>query len=389
MKLKLVLSLALTCLLLAAFASFSGATRSSPAARASQSTAVTDPLTGTNLLLNGDMDQLGFYPRPTNHYVARKWFEWWGDYTTIPEFIDGGINHHNVCYPMPASGRCHDEENDIYNSSQGYIRWGRPTYIAGIYQPVHDVTPCRPYLFEIYNRNDASDYHPKVGIDPTGWEITNLGNSPPENCPPDGESPCPDPYIAAFPHTMIWSEEADHAAFTWEPISVTAEAVSTTISVWTYAAPGWDSGPAYSTYWDYGWLLPAPFPDDRLPRPQSWTPSDFIYGVSSSLSGDTLYLTWYTREPASGQVWYNLYDTTPLTPSTPMSYTIYLPMAVSGSTIPADYATEPNLSFTTRHTATISLPEHQGVMYVLLSRRLLDEACVTEADGPYYLEHTP
>ncbi len=319
-------------------------------------------LQGENLLVNGDMDQLAFYWRPTNHYVAGQWFEWWADRFHIPEYIDGGIPFHDVCYPPPPEGKsC----ADVNNHSQGYIRWGDP-FAAGIYQPVHGTIPCVLYKFEIYNRNDSDNYHPRVGIDPTGWVITRLGNSPPDNCPPDGRSRCPDPYVGddhGFPPTIIWSEERDHAPFTWAPISLTVEALATTISVWTHAGP--DSGVSHSAYWDNGSVVQVPFPDGRLPAPESWTPSGFIQDVRVAALGDAI-VTWKTGGPASTQVWYEI---TPAgaTPGAPT-----YPRATSLDVTPA-----------TTHRAVINdLRAGETLSLVALSRRLDGGRCVTEVSEP-------
>lgn len=333
-------------------------------------------------LINGDFDQLAFYWRPTNHYVAGQWFEWWGNYLTIPEYIDGGISYHNVCYPVPADGICHNEATGYYNSSQGYIRWGA-TYKAGIYQPVSGVTPCTLYEFTIYNRNDATGYHPKVGIDTTGWVITNIGNSPPDNCPPDGHSPCPDPYVAQFPSTMKWSAEFDHAAYTWAPGSVTAEAVTTTISVWTYAAP--DTAGSQSTYWDAGTLTQVPFPDGKLPRPDTWTPSGFVYNVTAVKGTNTLTVEWDTASPASTQVWYEITPYTPPISSTILiSHTVFMPF-VSRAANAAGFSqfTPADVTPKTHHSAVISgIQPGDVVNFVPLSRRPKTTACTTETGTP-------
>lgn len=337
-------------------------------------------------LINGDFDQLAFYWRPTNHYVGGQWFEWWGNYTTIPEFIDGGINLHNVCYPTPADGVCHNPDIGYYNSSQGYIRWGAP-YIAGIYQPVSGVTPCTLYEFKIYNRNDAWGYHPKVGIDPTGWIITRIGTSPPENCPPDGISPCPDPYIGAFPATTIWSPEFDHQPYTWAPGSVTAEAVSTTISVWTYAAP--EVAGSMSTYWDAGTLTQVPFPNGKLPAPNNWSPTGYIYDVVTTKGVDTLTIDWKTTGPASTQAWYEITPYTPPISSTIMiSHTVFLPFVAKGPN-PAqmtDFTTVDITPMTNHHVVISRLKPGDTISFVPLSRRPDNATCTTETYTPITIE---
>lgn len=254
----------------------------------------------TNLLANGDMDQLPFYFRPTNHFVAGMWYEWWVS-PNLPEFIDG--RSHQQCYPKPPAGKsCYDEKN----KSQGYIRWGAP-YTAGIYQPV-SVTPCQYYEFTVYNRNDESNYHAKVGIDPTGWQLPIKNERLPNNCPPTGSSICPDPSLdslADIPSTMIWSPESSHTAQTWAPLSVVAEAVSTTISVWTYAAPEGTS-PSQSTYWDEASLVQVAPPNGLLASSGALPPADgSITSVTSGTFLSMVTIGWQTTKPALSQVLYH------------------------------------------------------------------------------------
>jgi hypothetical protein len=326
-----------------------------------------------DLLINGDMDdpRYGFYWRPTNHYIAGMWFEWWvGD--TVPEFIDGGIPYHNVCYPPPPQGHCYDYGLDYFNLSQGYIRWGWP-YIAGIYQPV-EVTPCTLYRFEAYNRNDGVNYYPKVGIDVTGWQlpIPDWENLP-DNCPPTGHSKCPNPRLESvndFPATMVWSPEFDHQAYTWAAGVVTAEAAATTISVWTYAAPD-GREMSMSTYWDAASLVQVPFADDRLPMPDVGDPSTFIQDLAMRSVLDELIITWTTPEPASTQVWYEV-----------------IPFGIPfdgelGQLDPQNtLATPLDATPKTEHHVVIEgMSTGDYVRFAALSRHAMGERCVTESSG--------
>lgn len=331
-------------------------------------------LISTNLLINGDMDQLGFYPRPTNHYVARMWYEWWTNYTAIPEYIDGGIPEHNQCYP-PVSGLCHGTNTN--NSSQGYIRMGAK-FGAGIYQPVSSTIPCTFYRFEMWNRNDSNDYQPRVGIEPTGWVLTQLGNSLPNNCPPDGLSRCPDPYmpLSGFPNTMVWGPIINQAAYTWALKSVEAEALATSISVWAYTAP--DTSGSQSTYWDYGSLVQIPYPNNRLPEPASWTPTSLIGDLSATTTTTSLSLNWTTSVPAMSQVWYTITPPQPPVTPTVLTYTAYLPIVSKAPVF--NLSTTPNLTPATQHQATITgLNPGDTVTFVILARRLQDGQCITEA----------
>ena len=341
-----------------------------------------------NLLVNGDMDQLGFYWRPQNHYVADTWYQWWGDYNAIPEYLNGGHPYHNQCYPRLPLELCHNDDTHTYNSSQGYILWG-PAYIAGIYKPVDNVFPCTLYTFEIWNRNDAdsSIYHPKLGIDPTGWIITRLGNSPPHNCPPDGASVCPDPYIGGdydFPDSMVWSSNLTQAGLVWGKGSLTVEALNTTISVWTYVAPDADQV-SKSTYWDYGSLVQTPFPGNKLPEPESWTSTGAIYGVTTSYFGSDVIISWNTVWPASSQVWYNVTPGAGNTTPIDVTDTVFIP-AVQKMVEPGMYSniTPIKAAPTTNHTAQISgLNDGDILTFVPLSRFPENSVCKTVSDEQY------
>ena len=341
---------------------------------------------GANLLRNGSMDEEPFYWRPTNHYIAGGWYEWWvGDY--LPEFIDGGIIYHNVCYPPPPPGKiCVD---DLHNSSQGYIRWGDP-YIAGIYQPVSGLTPCLPYTLRAYNRNDSDRYRPRVGVDPTGWVITRMLTGGTYNCPPDGFSQCPDPRLDSeddFPDTMIWSDYGDHAAYTWAPIELTFKPLSTTVSVWLYAAP-LDAGPL-STYWDSVSLRQGTFPGGKLPEPEDWTPTDLITAVQTITALDHLWISWTTQEPSLGQLWYTIIPAQTVTVTGPLSESVYLPLVLRGK---SDYAFTPlDYTFATSFTEVLGgLHDGDTVRFVILAHRLAGGECRTEASAFYEVTiHVP
>ncbi len=325
--------------------------------------------TGTNLLINGDFDSLNypFYWRPTNHFVGGMWYEWFWT-ATIPEFIDGGINHHNVCYPEPPPGKiCVD---DMHNSSQGYIRWGA-SYVAGVYQPV-SVAPCAYYEFEMYNRNDDSNYHPKVGIDPTGQGLPAYippdGDNLPLNCPPDGHSKCPNPGLkspADLPPNIVWSPEFDHAAYTWAGQSVTVEAVSTTLTVWTYAAP--EEAGSLSTYWDYASLVQVPPPSGMLvPEGALAAPDGLISGVLSGVMPGSLVIKWQTAEQAISQVLYHYVGPSSISPVPP----------IASATQQFEQHTEIGDIFTTSHSIKLQNLATDSIYDIaLLSRRWTGSQC--------------
>jgi hypothetical protein len=339
----------------------------------------------TNLLVNGDMDGAGglypFYWRPTNHFVAGMWYEWFWT-GAIPEFIDGGHPYHNVCYPPPTNPLNSCELDD--NHSQGYIVWGG-NYAAGIYQPV-SVTPCAYYRFDIYNADQDPNYYTRVGIDPTGQGLPPHDERDradyPKNCPPDYHSECPNPgldSLAELPPHIVWSPEYNIPG--WHPETVSAEAVSTTITVWTYAAPQVEIA-AKSTYWDYAFLAEASFPDNRFPPPVSAIPSGFVTNVFTSTVLDFLVIEWDTPEPASTQVWYRFITATmPITHTG--AFTIYIPLVIRQTLSDYPFATIVDTTPITHHRTVIhDLNEGDQIEFIALSRRPVTTTCTTEMAGP-------
>ena len=321
--------------------------------------------TGANLLANGDFDQSSFYWRPTNHFVGGMWYEWWvgGE---MPEFIDGGHPHHSQCYPVPTTGSC--ESN--YNHSQGYIRWGVP-FVAGVYQPV-PVVACTTYRFTAYNRNDDWYYHPKVGIDPTGWRPTELHGAPPDNCPPDSQTPCPNPSLDQnhpFPSTMIWSPEFEHTPLTWASQSITAEATAMTVTVWTYVAPDSNSGFSRSAYWDYTSLVQVPPANGKLIAEGTLPAADgSITNVTTQTTALRATLGWKTGQPALTQVLYHYVGDANM-PSPP-------PIANVVSAY--EFSTAIGYTPSTDHQARLpSLRPTSLYDYVILARKLVGNSCQT------------
>lgn len=310
----------------------------------------------TNLLVNGDMEQLLFYWRYPNHYVAGGWIRWWIHGTVIPEYDD----------VRPTRPNRYDGDH-----AQVYFKWG-DSYTAGIYQVVSGVTPCTPYRFTMWARNHSLESalpHARIGLDPQGTQLT----------PDDNDCAVK----TGLPPLTVWSQEQT-ALFTWEQLSVEAEPLGDRLTAILYASP-WrpNDGLVYyfDTFWDAGNLTQVSFPNDRLPAPTSWTPSGFITNViTTSISGGVT-IAWDTLEPASAQVWYNIL--TPTVPITPTGvFTVYLPL-VSKFAGNYAFATPLDLSRVTQHQATISeLEPGVTLEFVLLSRRPGANACMTEVYGP-------
>jgi hypothetical protein len=345
----------------------------------------------TNLLVNGDFDQVGFYWRYPNHYVAGGWFEYWIG-SNLPEFIDGGSIYHNACYPTPADGVCGHSNNH----SQGYIRWGAP-YKAGVYQLV-SATPCASYNFSAWVRTDQSNYHPKVGIDVKGTQLPFPDqDDTSHNCPPNGNSPCPNPGIstlADMPQTIVWGPDFNAPYFTWTNGSVTAEALSTAIGVWTFVAPEECSGcsPSRSTYWDATSLvqvIPTTLsPDGRIPAPDGK-----ISGLTVTPLTTTAQIQWTTSQPAFSQVFYRPSPPAPsctgatcvCPPGSPcIVHTVYFPLMGRGYGSVNDFTfkTVPTAVPTTSHSVSLTgLEAGTAYDFVVMSRAFTSGACVSSVSS--------
>jgi len=307
-----------------------------------------------NLLVNGNFDQLPFYWRVPNHFIAGGWVRWWIHGTILPEFDDARSR------PWYDGGH-----------AQVYFKWGA-TYEAGIYQVVTGLSPCTPYRFTMWARNHSLDGvlpHARIGLDPQGTQLT----------PNDDDCAVK----TGLPPQTVWSREQT-ALFTWEELSVEAEPLGNRLTAILYAHP--ESPPYggpyyYDTIWDAGQLITSTYPGGRLPAPTSWTPSGFITNIVTSTVLNTLVIEWDTLAPASTQVWYEILPP----PSPPISptgaFTVYLPLVMRAPTF--TYATLLDVTPVTPHRAVISgLQDGQTVRFVALSRRLLDGSCVTEVSAP-------
>lgn len=313
------------------------------------------------LLVNGNFDQIPFYWRVPNHFIAGGWARWWMQGSVIPEFDDV-----RAWRPWRYDG----------DHAQIYFKWGA-TYEAGIYQVVDGLTPCTPYRLTMWARNHSSRNilpHARIGLDPQGTPLTTRA--------PIGPNDEDSVVRTGMPPLTVWSREQTEL-FTWEELSVEAEPLGDRMTVILYAHPDSPGGGDYyvDTFWDAGRLITSTFPGGRLPEPTSWMPSGFITNVVTVSVLDSLIIEWDTPSPASTQVWYDVYS--PVSPTVPVTFphTVYLPLVLRSPS--PQYATPLDLTPVTHHRAVISgLEDGQVVRFYLLSRRPLADACVTEVYGP-------
>lgn len=312
------------------------------------------------LLVNGNFEEVPFYWRVPNHWVAGGWHRWWSESTpTMPEFDD----------IRPWSPRPYDGYH-----AQVYFKWGLP-YEAGIYQEVDGLTPCLPYRLTAWTRNDSNGEflpHARIGLDPQGTQLTTRTPLGPE----DEDSVV----RGGMPPLTVWSPEQT-ARFTWEQLSVEAEPLGSKLTVILYARPEPLGNAMYfTTFWDAAQLVTSTFPGGRLPPPTDLIPSDFITNVTITPVLDMLVIEWDTPAPSFHQVWYDILSpTVPVTPTGP--YTLYLPLVMKS--LSYAYATPLDTQPATHYRAVISgLEDGQTVRLLLLSHHPTATECRTEVYGP-------
>ena len=168
---------------------------------------------------------------------------------------------------------------------------------------------------------------------------------------------------------MIWSPEFDHAAFSWASQSLVAEAVSSTITVWTYAAPDPVGVASRSTYWDYASLVQAPPPSGRIFGDGTFPTADnTIQNVVSSTTAMRANLAWQTTGPAVTQVLYHYAGSA--------SSSVLPPVSNVASSY--EFSTTVDYGTTTAHSARLpDLRPQSAYDYAILSRKSVGSACQT------------
>jgi hypothetical protein len=235
-------------------------------------------------------------------------------------------------------------------------------HYAGLYQPIYEATPCLTYQFQMYVMSKPNLGSPaatlRVGIDQVGWH-------------PDSAN---DPAVpGAFPATTVWGPAQDFKYPNWGQVSVTAEAHSTSITVFTSAQT--TGGRQHGIVWDSGSFQEVT-PEKIVDPAQLPTPSG-IFNLSAIPGRDAATVTWTTAGPAVSQVFYRI-----TSGSVPPEYPnkLYLPMVIgSGTGVSAEWVASPLIkTANTGHSVTLSgLQPGRTYEYVAVSRGLSGSECTT------------
>ncbi len=247
------------------------------------------------------------------------------------------LNGTDLLEPDPEQVYVHSGEAVQIRAAGDFIV--QRTHVGGIYQVVYNATPCAVYRFRIYARSQSENNYPtnalKVGIERTGWHP-----QPPQR-----------PAVHSWPSTIVWGVSHPEYEKYYGPLEVTAEALATTIVVYTYAdAPG---GRYHRILWDTASL------EDVTPQlidpanPPAFTGG--INNLSTSVSGSQATVIWDTAIGTMGQVYYRM----------------IAPSAGTWTAAPL------NKNLLTRHTETITVQAGATYEYIVASRGLSGSQCAT------------
>jgi len=253
------------------------------------------------------------------------------------------------------------EQTYVLNVEAVQMRtYGQGKFLAGIYQPIYTTTPCLVYGFQIYaqSRPEGSDdtlTALQVGIDRVGWHPNSYT----------------DPAVhTSFPTTTVWGP-AQKYQWAYGPLTVTAEAWNTKITVFTYADAS--GGRSHRILWDSAsfWDATPPMIHDpnNLPAPSG------ISNLTVITAGTTATVTWTTASAALGQVYYRLVSV-PAGPTPPeYPYKVYLPIVLRQT---GWQYTPLNKTPTTSHQAVLTGLVSGGTYeFIAVSRGLSGGQCVT------------
>ena len=244
--------------------------------------------------------------------------------------------------------------------------------IAGIYQLVENITPCFSYKFQMYGysrqKGEADSLNGlKVGIEPTGWTL-NPANAPGVH---DGD----------WPAAMVWGTSQKYESG-FGPLEVTAEALATQITVFTYAdALG---GNSHKIHWDTGSLQEIPL-TELVSDPENPVGDDsgITFGPAVLPADTSARVEWNTSGMAVSQVYYRLI-TGPSSPVSPpgtlLPHTVYLP-SISRGPIPW-FSTDLAPSAKSHLVVIGGLRPGSTYEYFVVSRGVSGGACVNWVSDP-------
>jgi len=168
-------------------------------------------------------------------------------------------------------------------------------------------------------------------------------------------------------NAMNWSAKSN-SKYAYEEQGVAAQAEGSTITMFTRAHTDADNQPY--VFWDEGSFAEIPL----VSQPSS-SASSHITGISAIPSANSATISWSTDVSTLGQVLYRqIGSTEPTTPTTPLSYTVYLPLiSNTGAWQQSDVG-----AWQTNHTIQLTgLESKMTYEYVVLAYGYIDGNCAS------------
>jgi hypothetical protein len=299
-----------------------------------------------------------FHLRYDTSYPKSVWLPAGNTYNDTQDWRLWFLNGTDLIDADPSRAAVHSQPDSV--QYRAFNANGRQ--IAGVYQVVPGATPCRTYQFQIYGlsrQKEPDDFLSgmKAGIEPTGWDL----------------DPNHAPAIHSWPATMAWGDTHSYTS-NYGALTVSAEALNSQITVFSYADAS--GGNSHKIHWDSTSLLdvtPARVADpNNLPTPGG------INNLTENPSNTSATVSWTTSSAAIGQVYYR--PTPPAVEEPPvLTYTLYLPMVVGGSSM--DWQATPLAETTSTSHNVILTNLSPGVTYeyAVVSRGVSGSQCITWA----------
>ena len=365
LSLLLSIGLVLSSIVVVGFGARSTAVADSPLAAPAAPSGIAAPTEAS--LHNPTFDNEIWYPFHTRHgYGSNLTPDSWVPDDDTPKgpqqwwlwFYDGTV-------PLLTWATKEIQQGDVTQGDRavkGRVYWDGK-HQAGLYQMIYGATPCLTYEFQMHAQaklGEAGDvlHDFRVGIDRRGYRPATWA-------------------VQAFPSTMVWGTLHTEYVNHYGLLTVTAEALDSTISVFTYADV--DGGVSAEILWDSGSFQEVTAPElisdpDNPPGDASGISSGPTVVASSTFAT----VNWTTSSPALSQVYYRLTAgaSTPVTPTATLVFTVYLPHVSSERT--PWLSTELDKSPKTSHSVVIGgLQPGSTYEYFVSSRGVSGEGCVT------------
>jgi hypothetical protein len=330
-------------------------------------------------LHNPNFDNDLWYHFPDRHaptYPPGVWVpdgNWWVEWYDWPVY--GDPQDWRLWFKHGTDIVDSDANHDHVHSGTHSVMMWTPTdsghQVAGLYQLIENTTPCFTYKFQMYGysrQKEASDNlnDMKVGIEQKGW-LLNKDYAP---------------AVHNWPTTMVWGASHPEYENGFGLLEVTAEALSTQITVFTYADAV--DGSSSKIHWDTGSLQEIPLTGlISDPENPGGDDSGITFGPAVLPAYTSARIEWNTSSVAVSQVFYRLVanPSGPVSPpGTLLPFAIYLPFLGRGSVPWLSTGLTPSAE---SHSVVISgLQSGSTYEFYVVSRGVSDDACVNWVSDP-------